>query len=347
MARLGPFTVFTVALTLTVGAGVARAAPRVAVMPMEFEGRVPEVSRVSLNERLVEGLATAGFEVSAGDVLENALPKGTPPDLCHAAPCYKQLAKQLALNFLVIAQLKIKERNYELKLRLVSGRDGKLTAEERDTCELCGLQEVGEKLDKLASSLMSHAGGRNDPARLMVQSQPPGASVTVDGRQAGETPVSVELPAGPHEVAFAAQGYAGSHKKVTLDPGVRGLLSVELLPMPAAPGFIKARGPARELGVLSLGVGLAAVATGIAVLFVADHKATLCPGQKILPPPNDKSASHCYQNARLPAGILIGAGGSALVSGGLILFIDWGRANPAERNPDAVHAWAISARGTF
>jgi hypothetical protein len=346
MARLRLLAVFTVALALTLSAGVAHAAPRVAVMPMEFEGRVPEVSRVSLNERLVQGLAAAGFEVSAGDVLENALPRGTTPDLCHAAPCYKVLAGKLALEFLVVSQLKIKERNYELKLRLVGGRDGKLIAEARDACELCGLQEVGEKLDKLASSLMSHAGGRNDPARLMVQSQPPGATVTIDGRDAGETPVSVELTAGAHEVTFAARGYAGSHKKVTLDAGVRGLVSVDLLPLPAAPGIIKARGAARELGVITMGLGLAAAATGVAVLLVADHKPTLCAGQKLLPLPDDKLSAHCFQNARLPAGILIGAGGSALITGGLILFVDWGH-GPAERGADASHAWVVSARGTF
>jgi hypothetical protein len=342
MARLGSFAVFTVVLAFGLTARLAQAAPRVAVLPMEFEGRVPEVSRVSLNERLVEGLAGAGFEVSAGDVLKEALSGGPDPDRCHAPACYKQIASKLGLEFLVIAQLKIKERNYDLKLQLVN-RDGKPAAEARDACDLCGMQEVGEKLDKLATSLMSHAVRRNDPARLTVQSQPMGAQVTIDGRDAGETPVSLELAAGAHEVAFAATGYAASRKKVTLDAGVRGLVSVDLMPLPADAGVIKAHGPARELGVLSIGLGLAAAASGIAVLLVADHKPIDCPDVKGLPSPDRQ----CYRNARLPAGILIGAGGSALISGGLILFVDWGRspARPADSEP--AHAWAVSARGTF
>jgi hypothetical protein len=346
MPRLGPSAAF--ALVLTLGT-TALAAPRVAVLPMEFEGRVPEVSRVSLNERLVEGLAAAGFEVSAGDVLENALPKGTTPDLCHAAPCYKQLASKLVLDFLVIAQLKIKERNYELKLQLLGGRDGKPAADVHESCALCGMQEVGEKLDKLASVLMSHVGARrNDPARLMVQSQPPGAAVTVDGRSAGETPVSLELAPGQHEVVFEARGHAGARKKITLDPGVRGLVSVDLMPLHLPPlGLIKARGPAREFGVISMGAGLAALGAGVAVLLAADHRPLLCSGQTILPPPDDLNSRHCYVNARLPAGLLMGAGATALVTGGLILFVDWGRSSVVAGEPAQAHVRAISLGGTF
>src|SRR5437773_1727401 len=130
MARLAPHAILLLALTLT--AATAAAAPRVAVLPVEFEGRVPEVRRVGLPQR------------------------------------------------------------------------------------------VGEKLDKLASSLMAHAGTRrSDPARLTVQSEPAGASVTVDGRAAGETPLSLDLSPGAHEVAFVASGHAGTHKKVVLEPGIR------------------------------------------------------------------------------------------------------------------------------
>jgi hypothetical protein len=345
MPRLGSLAAFTFVLTLS-GAAVAA---RVAVLPMEFEGRIPEVSRVSLNERLVEGLAAVGFEVSAGDVLENALPKGMTTDLCHAAPCYKQLAGKLVLDFLVIAQLKMKERNYELRLELIGGRDGKLTAEAHDTCSLCGMQEVGEKLDKLASSLMAHVGvRRNDPARLLVQSTPVGATVTVDGRTAGETPLSLDLAAGSHEVVFEARGHAGTRKKITLDPGVRGLVSVDLLPMRAAPtGVLKAHGAARDFGVITMGVGLASLATGVAVLLIADHRPTLCADQTFLPPPNDPNVRHCYVNARLPAGLLMGAGGAALVTGGLVLFVDWGRSPAAASEPAQARAWTLSARGTF
>src|SRR5262245_37606355 len=120
MARFWPPAALAVAFTLIASTAIA-VTPRVAVLPVDFEGRVPDVSRISLSERLVEGLARAGFEVSAGDVLKSALHNNPAPETCHAPNCYKQIATKLALDFLVIAHVKIKERNYELKLQLVKG----------------------------------------------------------------------------------------------------------------------------------------------------------------------------------------------------------------------------------
>jgi hypothetical protein len=344
MARFWPPAALTVAFILIASPAIA-VTPRVAVLPVEFEGRVPDVSRISLSERLVEGLARAGFEVSAGDVLKSALHNNPAPESCHSPACYHQIASKLGLDFLVIAHVKIKERNYDLRLQLVKGRDGKPSSEESETCELCGIQEVGEKLDKLASSLMSHVGPqRTDPARLIVQSEPAGASVTVDGRAAGETPVSMEVSAGTHDVAVTAEGHAGAHKTISLDPGIHGLVSVDLLPLNGG-RLVRASGPPRVFGLISMGVGAAAVAGGIFVLAAVDHKAVLCPGQTTLPGPNDATMRHCTRNARLPAGLLLGGGAVALVTGGLILFVDW---NPAEPGPSAQgRQWTVSARGTF
>lgn len=342
MARLRPMAVLVTTLLASLVATTALAAPRVAVLPVEFDGRVPDVSRITLSERLVEGLARAGFEVSAGDVLASALGNNPNPETCHAPACYRQIAAKLALDFLVIAQVKIKDRNYELKLQLVRGRDGKPSSEEREVCELCGIQEVGQKLDRLASSLMSRVGApRSDSARLIVQSEPAGASVTVDGRAAGETPVTMELSVGTYEVALAAGGHAGAHKKVVLEPGVRTVVSVDLLPLSAASGG-KA-GPPLGLWWTAIGVGAAAVGTGLAMWQFVDHKEVVCPGQRM-----KLEDRKCYTNAKLPVGILLGAGGLAMITGGMMLFVDWGAAPPDQSPPSAqARHWMVSASGTF
>jgi hypothetical protein len=333
MARFWPQAALTAALTLI--ASTAIAAPRVAVLPVDFEGRVPDVSRISLSERLVEGLARAGFEVSAGDVLKSALHNNPAPETCHAPACYRQIATKLGLDFLVIAQVKIKERNYELKLQLVKGRDGKPQADERESCELCGISEVAEKLDKLASSLMSQVGGsRNDPAHLTVQSAPAGASVTVDGRSAGETPLSVELSAGTHEVALAAPGHAGASKKISLDPGIRGLVSVDLLPLRGT----ASAGPPRAVWWTAVAAGAVSVGAGLAMLKFLDRKEVDCP--------DPKSMNKCFRNAKLPAGLLLGAGGLAMVTGGAMLFVDWGPSQGGGETAQA-RAWMVSASHTF
>jgi hypothetical protein len=343
MARLRPLAVLSTAILSVLVASTAAAAPRVAVLPVEFDGRVPDVSRITLSERLVEGLARAGFEVSAGDVLAKALNNNPDPEKCHAPACYRQIATKLALDFLVIAQVKIKDRNYELKLQLVRGRDGKPSSEEREVCELCGIQEVGQKLDSLASSLMSRAGPpRSDPARLTVHSEPPGASVMVDGRAAGETPLlGLELSPGGHEVAVAAAGHVTTHKKITLDPGVRGMVSVDLLPLSAA-GSNRA-GPPEAVWWWAMGLGAGAVAAGLGMWQWVDHEEVVCPGQSMI-----LRERKCYRNAKLPVGLLLGAGGLSLLTGGVMLFVDWDK-GPADQGAPAAQArhWMVSASGTF
>src|SRR5687768_4317802 len=99
MARLRPLAVLATTLLCGLLTSTALAAPRVAVLPVEFDGRVPDVSRITLSERLVEGLARAGFEVSAGDVLASALHNNPAPESCKAPACYRQIAAKLALDF--------------------------------------------------------------------------------------------------------------------------------------------------------------------------------------------------------------------------------------------------------
>src|SRR3954469_11872715 len=87
---------FLFAAALLCWARPASAAPRVAVLRVDFDGRIPEVSKVSLSERLVEGLARAGFEVSAGDVLKGATASGAPQN-CRVEKCYREISGKLGL----------------------------------------------------------------------------------------------------------------------------------------------------------------------------------------------------------------------------------------------------------
>jgi hypothetical protein len=52
--------------------------------------------------------------------------------------------------------------------------------------------------------------------RLVIQSTPPGALVTVDGQRAGETPVTLTVPFGRHEVQVARSGYVPRTDRVDL-----------------------------------------------------------------------------------------------------------------------------------
>jgi hypothetical protein len=310
----------------------ALAAPRVAVLRVEYDGRVPEVSKQRLSEQIVSGLADAGFEVAAGTVLKNVLEGGPAPETCKTEQCYRQIAGRGAFDYLVIATIGIKEKNYDLKLELVN-RDGKLAGEAvKERCELCGIQEVGDKLDKLASSLNAYVDVRRpaERARLTIHSAPAGASVTVDGRAAGETPISLELPPGSHELALAAAGHAAAHKKITLESGIRGLVSIDMMPVPDGRLLAPTTSPLRSIGWIALAVGVAAIGGGVYAL-TQDHQKVTCPAEAIR-----MNYTECYRNTKLLVGALLGAGGVTAAVGGLV--VAFSRPAPAAPPAEAVLA---------
>jgi hypothetical protein len=336
-------TAFVVASAALGGARPALAAPRVVVLRVDFEpeGKVPAASKTFLSERLVQGLADAGFAVAAGDVLRDPEQRLPSPASCKTQDCYRLIAGKLGLDYLVIARIVVREKNYDIKLQLVGGQDGRPAGEDATArCALCGIQEVGERLDKLAQSLLTAALESRRaaaPARITVQSEPSGASVSIDGRSAGEAPLSLDLPAGSHELVLSAAGYTAVHRKITVDAGVRGLVSIGLLPLGGAPPSTQVSGRyLLALGWAALAAGAAAVGAGIGI-FSIDRQPVDCP-MGALPP--------CRRNTRLAAGALMGAGAATMAAGGFLLYLGWGSLSPV---PEAVLAGTVSGgvRGRF
>jgi serine/threonine-protein kinase len=67
-----------------------------------------------------------------------------------------------------------------------------------------------------------------------IYSDPPAATVTVDGKEIGETPQKLDLSPGPHEVRLELEGFAPTVKHVEVHPGVRLVLRTRLDPAPRA-----------------------------------------------------------------------------------------------------------------
>ena len=69
----------------------------------------------------------------------------------------------------------------------------------------------------------------DDTGSLRVESEPDGAVVYVDGRAAGETPLTVEtMTAGVHRVRLVRAGYLENSRLVTVKSGARGMVRAQL-----------------------------------------------------------------------------------------------------------------------
>jgi hypothetical protein len=71
-------------------------------------------------------------------------------------------------------------------------------------------------------------------AHIVVISEPPGATVSLDGKEIGTTPAeNAKVMPGSHAVKIVLQGFAACEKQVTVAEGASDTLSVKLQPVSA------------------------------------------------------------------------------------------------------------------
>jgi hypothetical protein len=313
----------------------------VAVVRLDFDGYISQIGQLSLSERLIGGLAAAGFQVFAGAVVRDVVSKDPALESCKDPGCHRTISELLGAEYLVVGKIRVNQKNYEITLDLLSGRDGKSVGLGREHCELCGIQEVGDMMDRVTSSLRAYLDANvTDGARIAVETQPVPAEVTLDGRSVGTTPLSFEVPAGQHELAFAATGYQPTHRKLDLSVGTNETVRVDLTPngggVLGTGGRATASGPWRVFGWSGLIVGALATASGLVALSY-DKTAVACPAG---------AAGECHRDTGIIAGVLLGAGGMALVSGGLFLYFSRAVA-PATTGEVASSGWLLGATKRF
>lgn len=327
---------------------VSQAAPalaahrRVAVLRVDFQGEMPDNNKDFMSARLIEGLAAAEFQPFAGRTVSQLLRQGSRLESCRQADCYQEIAQRLGVEYLVTAVVTVEKKTYDVTLELVNGRDGKAIGQSHDRCELCGIKEVGTQMDRQVGNLRGYAEAAqaSAPARFSIESRPVGAQVTVDSKLSGVTPLSVDVPAGAHQLTVQAEGFQPSQRNVYVDSGMNGFVAVDLTPNGVSSlGGGGGGGVPRWLAITSMVVGVAAI-TGGAILQSHDGEFVKC-----LSPVGAAKAGCALQQQRetsLESGVLIGAGSILAASGVVMLFV-----GPAETGHPESHAMVFGAQGRF
>jgi hypothetical protein len=242
-----------------------REAIRAAVLPLAAEGEdLPAADRAELTGRLVEGLRRGQFDVIAPDEVLAAAPSAAT---CHAAECYTSIAKAAGATHVIRFVVDAQDRDYKVEVVLVDGKTGAQVASSADSCQICGVAEVGDILDAAASTLRTKLDNlAQGPATLVVASSPAGARVSIDGELKGVTPFNGPVLAGKHVLRISLDGYITVEREVTFVEGIEDTQSFELEKVPS-------RLPARPWGWVSLGVGIAGVGTAVAFAAIDDDEA--------------------------------------------------------------------------
>ncbi len=87
------------------------------------------------------------------------------------------------------------------------------------------------------SFALGHVAG---PARVVIETDPSGASLEVDGEDKGKSPATLSLAPGEHEIIATSAGFKGVSQKISVDNGQQASLRLALAPAAKKPESILA-----------------------------------------------------------------------------------------------------------
>ncbi len=238
----------------------ATSSSRLAVLPVVLGGVGDATLAARIHDYLRSGLARGAFAL-VDDAAVEPLARGG----CETPACLRALGKATGATFALRARVTVNDRDYVIRLELVTIKDAAVVATSEERCDLCGRGEVGTLVETQAALLRRKLEDLiQGPPVLVLTSQPAGALVYVDDELVGQTPLERTSIAGAHVVRVVLEGYVPELRQLQLATGVRESISV---PLRRSPRALRRRG----LGWGGVGLGIPAVAAGV-VLLVLDGR---------------------------------------------------------------------------
>lgn len=214
----------------------------------------PETVSV-LSDSAVAGMAASGRVVEIG--------AGWRAD-CAADACFREATSSTSANAVVLLTVDQQDNVFRFGLEARSVTTGERLATVDDVCEICGLEEVAELVELRAAALGERL-DRPEEGTVRISSDPPGATVLVDDRSVGTTPLELVLPTGSHAVRVEKSGFLEDAKAVEVRSGVDQDMRFRLVVLPS-----KANESRRWfiVGGTSFGLGLVGIAAGIPLVLM-------------------------------------------------------------------------------
>jgi hypothetical protein len=231
--------------------------------------------------------------------------------------CTREAAGAAGIEFLVEGRIDWRDPDYRLELEVVSV-SGDRVAGTNATCEICGSSELVELVTDEAAALVPRIERLEEqPAFLVVEGRPRGATVRLDGEVVGSLPYRGKVAPGPHTVEVEEAGFVTARKQVELSSGLDESMSLALARAPATPRERQGQRRRAALGWGLLAGGIAGLGAGATLLVLEGrpHEPT-CPESSL-----DISGACPNVYTTQVAGIATLSGGLALAAAGTALLL--------------------------
>jgi hypothetical protein len=237
---------------------------KIAVMDFTLGGQAhPDLARV-LGDGAARGAAGPGVQVmSQGEIVALLGLDRTKQMLgCDDPGCITELGHALDSDKLVSGSLTILGRTSLLTVRLIDAKKSRTLARTTATLADATEAELVETARRLAHEALT--GEKVDTSgTVRVAVNVAGASVTLDGKSLGETPLkgSQRVLEGPHSVVIQKPGFIRWATTVTVAAGAEAKVDAELLPIQLISE--KARSRLWSWGFAAAGVAVLSGGAGI------------------------------------------------------------------------------------
>jgi hypothetical protein len=220
------------------------------------------------------------------------------------------MAGVLAASYLITAQVVESNKTYTMVLEIINGRTGGVLASNRERCETCGVEEAGEKMGLAASALRERLEAESrSPARFVIRSRPAGATVVLDGKDAGVTPLDTNLVGGLHRLRLVLADHETVSRSFTVVSGVDESMDLDLTAIPS-------KFPFRTVGWSTLGGGAALLIAGIVTMALDQRSAGCSSAVK-----DDKGICPQWRRTQWWALPMVAVGAAAATVGGTMFYL--------------------------
>ncbi|MBP9086303.1 MAG: PEGA domain-containing protein [Kofleriaceae bacterium] len=282
--------------------GIAHAQPSALVFEGNATTRDAKLAIAAATETLSAAawkMGDAGFTPKDAKAMSACMASATRA-LCVDAIIKKKKVARVAILSLETHRTSQGEDELIVSARLLVPADNTFAFDQR-YCSHCTDDTVASTTKALMQSLLAQLAQDRNRTVLAVNSEPASAGVFVDDQTAGVTDLKMNISPGPHKVRIERQGYKTELRNVTGVEGKTVTIMVKLAPAVAA----------------------VATTAGAAKVAPATVPARIAPTAEVAALPSQPNQdSRTASHSTLAPKLLVGFGGAAIISGGVLMLLN-------------------------